>query len=524
MIPVVTTRPGEVPGSAAERAYDERETTASVCDILNRHPAVGLAVGVVHDGRLQFFYRQGLADIASQTPITEDTVFRIASITKTFTAIAVMQLWEQGLVDLDAPANDYLYAYQLVPADSSFRPATVRHLLTHTAGIPQVLHPSDWLRPERGEVFKAGQLPTLAEYYRGGLRVVVEPGTTFAYTDHGFATLGQIVEDVSGEPLDRYFREHLFAPLGMTDTDLLRSERVKGRLATGYDLGHNGAEAITDREWLGRGGGGTYSSTRDMARYVAALLGGGANEHGSVLQPATLATMFAPHYQPDLCLPGMGLGFFRYDSGGHLVVSHEGILPGFNSALVVAPDDGLGVIACTNGSSGAMAWLPFELGRLLRHLLDIPNEVVRSDVPHHPEIWDELCGRYRLPPRIADLRGRVVMGSGVQVFVRAGRLMLRVLTPVPALYRGLPLHPDDHTDPYVFRLDLSRFGMSTVRLVFAHEAGGGVMAIHTDLGSQPASLYRQPKAKSARLLAPLQWVPERWRPFGGRVEGNTRRW
>jgi CubicO group peptidase (beta-lactamase class C family) len=175
-------------------------------------------VGVVSNGSLDFFYRHGVADITSNTPITEDTVFRIASITKTFTAIAVMQLEEQGLVDLEAPANDYLHSYRLIPAEASFRPARLRHLLTYTAGIPQMVRPrralsSGWF----GESFRLDEsLPTLAEYYRGGLRLVVEPGTTFIYTDHGFATLGQIVEDVSGQHLDRYFREHIFQPLGMS--------------------------------------------------------------------------------------------------------------------------------------------------------------------------------------------------------------------------------------------------------------------------------------------------------------------
>jgi hypothetical protein len=140
-----------------------------------------------------------------------------------------------------------------------------------------------------------------------------------------------------------------------------------------------------------------------------------------------------------------------------------------------------------------------ELWRLLHHLLDVPDDAVRGDVAHHPEIWRQICGRYRLPPRVADLRDRVMMGGGVQVFVRGGRLMLRVLTPVPALYEGLLLHPDDDTDPYVFRLDLSRFGIPTVRLVFDHEAGAGTTVVHTDLGSQPVSLYKQPLGKNPRL-------------------------
>jgi CubicO group peptidase (beta-lactamase class C family) len=128
-------------------AVDELDLEARVGAILNRHPAVGLAVAVVRDGAPERFSGHGMADIASGTPVTEDTVFRVASVSKTFTAIAVMQLWERGLVDLDAPANRYLRAYRLVPARAGFRPATVRHLLTHTAGIREVLHPSGLLRP-----------------------------------------------------------------------------------------------------------------------------------------------------------------------------------------------------------------------------------------------------------------------------------------------------------------------------------------------------------------------------------------
>ena len=338
---------------------DELAIKAKIGEILNRWPAVGLAVGVVRDGRLDFFHGHGFADIASNTPITEDTIFRIASVTKIFTAIAVMQLWEQGFVALDAPANDYLRAYKLIPAQAAFRPATVRHLLTHTAGIPDVVDASDLFHPDWGRFearlaarsVRVGEpMPSLAEYYRGGLHLVADPGTAFAYTNRGFATLGQIVQDVSGKSLDRYLREHIFEPLGMADTSVLRSERVKSRLAIGYDLGARGAKAITDREWVTVGASSIYSTARDMARFAAAILGRGANEHGSILNPATLATMFEPHYRPDPRLPGMGLGSFRSEAGGHRGVEHDGRLPGFNSQLLVAPDDSVGVIAFTNGS------------------------------------------------------------------------------------------------------------------------------------------------------------------------------
>jgi len=493
-------------GADEPKSFADATLRRTIDEILNRRPAVGLAVGVVRDGDLAFFAGRGLANIRSKAPMTEDTVFRIASVTKLFTAIAVMQLSEQGLVDLDVPANDYLRAYKLVPAKASFRAATVRHLLTHTAGIPEVVHVSDLLhpgwgpfgvRPAQRSVRVGDRMPSLAEYYAGGLRVAADPGSAFQYCNHGFATLGQIVEDVTGTSLTRYFHERLFKPLGMTNSDLVRSERVVARLATGYVLGRDGATLVPDRDWICVAAGGIYSTPRDLGRFVAALLGGGANEHGRVLEPATLATMFEPHYQPDPRISGRGLGFFRTDVGEHRVVGHDGLLPGFAAELLVAPDDGVGIFALTNGSPGAHEWLGIELDRLLRQLLRAPDAAVRADVPEHPEIWAELCGRYQLPAG-SDLRGRVAMGAGAEVFVRAGHLMVRIFTPIPALFRGLPLHPDNQDDPYVFRLDLSVFGMATVRIVFGGESGDGVTAVHVDLAGQPLTLLKRRATRRPR--------------------------
>lgn len=494
-----TTHAGQERSAIVEGAGDQQQLAARVREILNRHPTVGLAVGVVRDGALTFFDGHGHADIASHTPITEDTVFRIASITKTFTAIAVLQLWEQGLVDLDAPANNYLRAYQLIPRKSSFRPATVRHLLTHTAGIPQVLRLTDWLSPERDEGFKIGQAPTLAEYYRdrGGLCLLVEPGTTFAYGDHTFGTLGQLVEDVSGESLDRYFREHIFEPLGMGDSDLVRSERIQSRLATGYIIGSHGIKAVVDRDGVTVGAGSIYSTPRDMARYLAALLGGGANEHGRMLKPETMASMFAPHFQTDPRVAGFGLGFWRSSLDGHPAVWHEGALPGFNSQIWLAPDEGVGVMAFTNGARGAMTWLILEASGLLSQALDLPDEGIRSDVPQRPERWGDLCGWYRLSAQWTDMQSRIMAGLGAEVFVRGGQLMLRVLSPIPALYRGFALHPDDDNDPDVFRIDLSAYGFGTQRVVFSRDADGAATRIHIDV--VPLRLEKQPQFKNPRV-------------------------
>ncbi len=472
----------------------------SVREILGRHPAVGLAVGVVRRGSPSFFYGHGVADIASGAPVTQDTVFRVGSVTKTFTAIAVMQLWERGLLDLDAPASHYLRAYKLVPAKAAHRPPTVRHLLTYTAGLPQAVYLSRAFKPTLGEMVELGRrVPTLAEFYRGELHLVAEPGAMHIYSNHSFATLGQIVQDVTGEPLDRYLAGHVFEPLGMRHTDLLRSERVSGRLAADYALGSRGPRRLRDYELITAGGGGAYSTTGDMARYVAALLGGGANEHGSVLQPETVATMFAPQYQPDPRLPGVGLAFYRRDIGGHLVVEKDGLVRGFAAQVLVAPRDGAGVVALTNGARAAHAWLGPEALGILRRVLGVHGDEIRAAVPHHPGTWGDLCGWYAFPGSLRDVQKWMV--AGVRVLVRRGQLTLRLVTPVPGLPRQFPLHPEDDGDPGLFRVDLSALGMGTIRVAFSRVPGKGEAALHVELPGMPMSFRKQPAATDPRRWA-----------------------
>ncbi len=475
------------------RRSDPPVPNEEITRVLSRRPAIGLALGVLSNGRV-YFRGQGVANTESGAPITEHTVFRIASITKLFTAIAIMQLWERGLVDLDAPAGDYLSSYRLVPAHPGLQPPSLRHLLTHTSGIPDVrsmrdvLHPS-WgpfdARPAAFSVPVGDPLPTLAEYYRRGLRFEADPGTAFTYSNHGFATVGQIVEEVSGLPIERYFDEYIFGPLGMRQSNFSRPGHSD--LATGYVLGRRGATPVADRDWITMGASGVYSTTYDLSRFVAALLAGGRNDEGSILAPQTLAMMFAPHYQSDPRLPGMGLGFFRDLAGSHATVGHDGRMPGFNSQILLAPDAGVGVIGLVTGSRRAMFWLPKELARILDSLLGVPERAARAEIPQHPEIWSDLCGRYH--PRAMDLRGRMMVGIGLDVLVGGDGLVIRFAAPVPALYRGVPLYPDDPSDPYVFAIDLSRFGMPVARAVFSR-SGERVTAVHIDLGL--LSFYKQP--------------------------------
>ena len=145
-----------------------------------------------------------------------------------------------GTDRLDASANDYLRSFRLIRRIGR-RPGHGPAATDQTAGVPSGCTRHEWCARARwfGKASLWDQrLPTLGEYYRGGLRLAAEPGTIWAYTDHGFATLGEIVEDLSGQPLHRYFRENVFQPLGMTDTDLLRSQRLR----PGWRAGTAGAK------------------------------------------------------------------------------------------------------------------------------------------------------------------------------------------------------------------------------------------------------------------------------------------
>ena len=471
---------------------------ATIAQVLDRWPCAGLTVAVVADGNIVWFHGHGLADVAVKTPITEDTVFRIGSITKTFTAVAVMQLWEQGLLDLDAPANDYLHTFRLVPAEPNFRPATVRHLLTHTAGVGYWRRLLDLLQPGVGSGDRAGRsgAPPLARYYQRGLLVETEPGAKWVYSNHGFAALGQIVEDVSGQPLDHYLRDRIFEPLGMEHTDLIRSARVRADLATGYVLRSRGLKAVADREVPTVGGGGMYSTTADIARYVAALLRIAAAEEGSLLKPETVATMFRPHFRPDPRVPGMGLAFELGEEGGRKTVGKTGILSGFHSAMALAAEEGIGVIVFSNTGSLGGRGAPIPLATmLLRLLLGLSVDPIRMDIPPRPETWSEICGWYSpAPGPVTNLFLRALMGAGAEVVIQGGHLMLKPLTPIPSMRRGFRLYPDDPDDPWVFRIYFPEFGMN-LRVAFD---GGPKQGAATRLLLDLMSFERRPDFRNPR--------------------------
>ncbi|MCL4560090.1 MAG: beta-lactamase family protein [Chloroflexi bacterium] len=426
----------------------------TVARAMNQYTLSGMAVGVVQKGKLIFAKGYGVADASTGKPVTPDTIFRIASISKTFTAIAVMQLWEQGKIQLDDPVNKYLKTYQVLHPDPNAPPVTIRHMLTHTSGIGEnpttagllrdliIKQPDIKLRP-------GDPIPPLGEYYHGRLSPDVYPDVKWAYANHAFGTLGQLIEDVSGEPFAEYMCRHVFEPLGMMKTDFRYSEKFVEELAQGYVYKKDHLKSAEFLLFPDFAAGSVLTSVNEMALYLAALMNGGSNEHGTVIKPETLEAMMSPQYRQDPHLAAMGYGFHLEYLDGHRAAWHGGSLEGFNTALWVAPDDDLGVLVFANTNTRAI--YHFAEG-ILRDLLGLPRLSERLPVPgvlESPHLWPEMVGSYG-PPRGFNSNARAWLnyGSDLKIYVKDHHLMLKSFT---GLYqKGIVLYPVDAHDPLAF--------------------------------------------------------------------------
>ncbi len=469
--------------------------------VINQYALSGLAIGVIQDSHLVYAKGFGLADARTGRPVTPDTSFRIASISKTFTAIAVMQLWEQGKVGLDDPVNQHLKSYKVLHRDPFAPPVTIRHMLTHTSGIGEV--PKVWVgikemitnKPD--PLLRPGDpIPPLGEYYEGCLEPEIYPGQKWAYANHAFGTLGQLIEDVSGEPFPEYMCRHVFEPLGMTKSDFLYSEKVKDTLATGYAFKKGRLQPVDFYMFPDLAAGSVFSSVNEMAKYAAALMNGGANENGRVLKPETLQMMHTPHYQADPHLGGMGLGFFWEDLDGHPAVWHGGALDGFNSSLWVAPQDRLAVVVFANTPTRMI----YAVGQnILRDLLGLPDVNKRLPIPgimESPHTWGELIGSYGpLKGFNTNARAWLNYGDNIDVIVRGNHLVLKSLSG--ALKGGMTLYPVDPANPLIFE---NVTDGKITKVAFQRNAEGYVDRFSLDALSY-FTFYKQPVTQSVRFKA-----------------------
>ena len=324
-----TAKPGSVGMSEERLARIEPAMQRYIDDQL----VPGVITAIMRHGKLVHLSVQGEMDVAANRPMREDTVFRIASMTKPITSAALMMLWEEGRFQLRDPVADFLPEFadakvsttsdasgetgELVDLD---RPAQIRDMLTHTAGLANnYIGNAEHYR----SVMKAQPEDDLERYIKrlAGLPLNYQPGSAWQYSA-ATDVVGRLVEVISGQPLDVFLRERIFEPLGMPDTHFFLDEGYSERLAAQYrpregdnrielqDPAGSASRWISGPQKLFRGAGGLVSTVRDYLRFQQTMLNGGELDGNHILAPSTVSLMTDNHTADlPLWLPGPGMGF-----------------------------------------------------------------------------------------------------------------------------------------------------------------------------------------------------------------------
>ena len=306
----------------------------------------GGVIVVVKDGQVLTQRGFGYADVERRTPVDPDrTLFRPGSVSKLFTWTAVMQLVEQGRLDLDADVNTYL-DFEIPARDG--QPVTLRNIMTHTAGFEETLK---GLLSTRDE----GTPPYEDLLRRWVPERVFAPGTTPAYSNYATALAGYIVQRVSGQSFDDYIERNIFAPLGMRNSTFRQPlpARLQPMMATGY---HRASGEPVGYEFVGpRPAGSLAASGADMGRFMIAHL----NQGAPLLRPETARMMHTTAHPGVGPLNRMMLGFYETTINGHRAIAHGGDTVGFHSDLQLFPDDNVGIFMSFNstGREGAVGGL-----------------------------------------------------------------------------------------------------------------------------------------------------------------------
>jgi CubicO group peptidase (beta-lactamase class C family) len=304
----------------------------------------GAAISIVHDGRLVYAEGFGDREVYTEDPVDPArTIFRIGSITKVLTGVAIMQLVDRGLLDLDADVNQYLDEFR-VP-DTFEEPVRVRHLLTHTAGFDQI-------GLDR-HVDSSGQVRATADWLAENLVRLRPPGEVSAYDTYAITLAGHLVEAVSGLAYEEYLRQNVFQPLGMHRSGILVPPALEPDLALGY--GFAGEWEVLPWEYMNTNPASTVNSTAlDMAKLGLMLLGEGTFQRRSVLSEKSATAMLTRQYTNHPDQPGYGYTLFENEWNGITTFSHGGSMAGYAAMLYLVPEHELGIFIACNQESGAL--------------------------------------------------------------------------------------------------------------------------------------------------------------------------
>ncbi len=365
----------------------------------------------------------GFQDAAQQVPATADTVYRVGSVSKLFTDIAVMQLVEAGQLDLDAPVQNYLP--ELKPANRWGVPITLRQMMSHQSGMVR--------EPPVGNYFDPTE-PTLQQTIASlnQTALVYRPETKTKYSNAAIAVVGAVLEKMTSAAHPQIINSKILDPLGMNDSSFVINTAANDKMATGWMWTYDGRRFEAPTFLLGTGpAGNLYSSVRDLSKFLSWMLADAKTAGGvQILKPETYQLMTTPIRNTEGQSQGFGIGFHVHDLDGYVKIGHGGAVYGFSTQLEALPERNLGVVAAASldGSNGVVGRLTdYALRLMIAAQDDKPLPDYRQAGPVPGERASQLVGRYR---EAAGERTAEITRSGESLFMQHGtfRYELRAAT------------------------------------------------------------------------------------------------
>jgi CubicO group peptidase (beta-lactamase class C family)/D-alanyl-D-alanine dipeptidase len=356
-----------------------------------------LSIAIIEDQQIVWAHGFGMADSKTKTPASADTVYRIGSVSKLFTDIAIMRLVEQGELNLDAPVTDYLPDFH--PRNPFGTPITLRQLMSHRSGLLR--------EPPVGNYFETSQ-PTLAATVRSlnDTELIFAPNTHTKYSNAAIAVVGYLLEARSHEPFAKYLKSSVLDPMGLRHSSFEPDPAIIANLAKAEMWTYDGLKFEAPTFQLGMAPAGSmYSTVNDLGHFVSVLLAQGKTENGALLKPATLEQMWSPQFS-NSGGRAFGLGFQVRSLDGHRLVGHGGAIYGFATTVNLLPEDKVGVVVvATKDAVNAVTDRIGEeaLRLILAHRAGKPLELPPATSPVPLELGQKLASRYGTGDDAVDL-------------------------------------------------------------------------------------------------------------------------
>lgn len=386
-------RPGETAALNVEPRRDYSAVAAMLEKFIEREMSVkdlpAVSIALVDDQQVVWASGFGFADPTAKIPATAETIYRVGSVSKLFTDIAVMQLVEQGKLELDAPVTRYLPNFR--PQNSFGKAITLRQLMSHRSGLVR--------EPPVGNYFDP-TAPTLARTIDSlnKTKLVYAPESRAKYSNAGVAAVGYVLEKTQGQPFEKYLKSSVLDPVGLDRTSFGTTPEATRNAAKAFMWTLDGRTFPAPTFELGISPAGCmYTSVKDMGRFMSTLFAGGRAARGQMLKQTTLDQMWTPQYAKPGEKTGFGIGFRISEMDGHRKIGHGGAIYGFATQLSALPDDKLGVVVVTT-KDGANAVTSHIADLALQAMLAVragkPIQEPEKTSPIAPERAKLLEGRY----------------------------------------------------------------------------------------------------------------------------------